>query len=51
MKTYEKIIYTGGFVFTAWFLLSLVNVVINNVNPNPTYYTWNMFVLFTNIFA
>lgn len=30
-----------------WFLMSFVDVVMNNLNPYPVYQEWNLFTLMT----
>lgn len=32
-----------------WFMMSFVDVVMNNLNPYPVYKAWNLFTLMTGV--
>lgn len=45
MKTLQKIVFSTCALLLAWAFVSFVDVVAHNVDPNPVYHTWNIFIL------
>ena len=47
MKLFKSLISLAMILFVLWGAISYVDIVADNMKPNPEHYDWNMFVLFT----
>ena len=45
MKALDRALLLILIMFGAWFIMSWINICVNNVQPEPVYAAWNMITL------
>ena len=45
MKTIKNILFIGLMIFTAWFMVSYIDIILHNLDDEPIYKAWNLFTI------
>ena len=44
MKTIKNILFIGLMIFTAWFMVSYIDIILHNLDNPPVYKDWNLII-------